>query len=110
MTSIALLLYFAGVVNKLTVLCSLSMIFLGLIITVWWIIYGTEHERDKSVRKPSKKLYVFFVCLTLLICFIPSERSLNLLAGTEAASIVVQSEPAQKIINKVINAIDEHIK
>lgn len=99
--TVTLFVYLAGLVNHLSyflLMLSASLAFFSLPHTVIALEGASADKR--VVRALSASVFVFF-----LRVFIPSEKTMYLMAGTYAAERVAQSPEGQEIGDKVLAVI-----
>lgn len=117
---LALFVYFAGIVSKLsTMLVITSLIGLAGIVIYLIVVGGilssyTNRGPDKKTFSdyfPNlRKLIIGVFCLGVVTAMIPSEKTMYLMLAGYTTQQVVQSETGDKVV-KVINAkLDEYLE
>ena len=113
MNKLSILLYLAAALGDLKNLFLVFMIITGLSILLWWLIkmiHYSEHYSRSLMSCPWKITYVLFVLFGIIFCIVPSQTTVYMIAGSEAANTVVDSEIGHKLLKGIEVAIDNYTK
>jgi hypothetical protein len=104
---LALIVYFAGVVSSLNLALAVTLSFGSILVGV----YSAWHVTDNPEGIPFKKWPI--VSLVVLLLFLPSERTMWLMAGAYGTQSVIESQVGQdmkKLIElKVKGLVEEEL-
>jgi len=121
MTDISWLIYLMGVLANLSIFfqiflfISISLIFLSLI--VFCVVSNDQSkteeerlsiaERGFSVMKYSS---VVAVLLGFILIFLPSERTVMLIAASEVSQIIINSDTTKEILNPTVRYLNKELE
>lgn len=108
--SIEWFIYLADIscgVKELFGVVSLCGVLLGGI--GWLVGSAVPEEIPEHLAKLSKKAVVVFVILGFITAFIPSQRTIYMMAGAHYGMEALQSETAQKVAKLLNGKLDEEL-
>lgn len=111
MNSLSWMLYASDALPSLAAAARLSAI-LGLVGLGFWafIAAGMNAEPCSSkIPTPKPKWAVWLMAVLLAFCLIPGERTILLIAASEAAETYVSSETGKAMMDKLNAAIDAQL-
>ena len=110
MTFAILMIYLAGVsntVHDLSIFTTVGMI-VGLVILIGvWSNDDPDEETVIELKKWIKRLFVGFAASVFVLVFVPSEKTLYMLAGADVAGQV--ADKASPVLNKTLELIEQKL-
>ena len=105
---LALLVWFAGVVGKLSGL----FIFVSVILTIVFVLgfMAWKIDDDNCIIKHGKCILFTITFLTLLSILLPNEKTVYLMAGAYATQKIAENGRVQKIGSDVLGVIEDKLK
>lgn len=108
---LAWLVYGINVVSSLNtaigISAFISILVLGICSIAWFICAINDYSDDaKATFKVWKIIAWITIPLTLLSCFVPSERTMYTMVGAYAAEKVAQDPKVQQLSGKVLAIIE----
>lgn len=121
MNSLTLLLYGINVLQNISVFINVGIVITGitlaLLASINHIMIGSNNEYTRKENKTSHtvafKVYrpylILFVALGIVNTFVPSERTIYLMAASEVGQRVVQSEKVSGIFDPTIDTLKNFV-
>lgn len=105
---LTLLVYLANVVENLGT--ALGFVFIGLLLSLIPIgIYTAETDNTEKGRDCAKTVVTWMLGILFVLVFIPSERTMWVMAGAYATQQVAESKEASVIFDKVNQVIHQKL-
>ena len=104
---LALFVYFAGIVSKLSGLFVFIAIASGIsgLICLAAVLF----DNDKSYQKSVYICLTTWLCSALIATLLPSEKTMYLMAGAYTTQAVAQSTVGQKTVELIEQKLDEEL-
>lgn len=113
MNSLSYLIYFAEVVGNARIFLKISTFAFLVVFVVYWVIASVHNHDNRELRynkgeeKDPKKFLPLGICgavFALLLVFVPTQKTVYLIAGSELGETVITS-PEMKEIYTDLRAI-----
>ncbi len=119
MNDLSLIIYLISVISKLggalEFLIIAIMVAGGLLALPSLIVYAEEYDDDEKQKKGLlfldiyKKTGITLCCLFLVNSFLPSERTMYLMAASELGEEVINTEEFDKVKTIINKKLDEYL-
>lgn len=108
--SLVTALYMIDLISRVNIGLRILTFLVGLILFICFIAYFHIEKEDfkvKLAKKLAKKLVIAFLCLVIAIFFIPSERTVYLMASSHYMTQTGIPEKVLKVLNEKLDKIIE---
>ena len=119
MNDLSLIIYLISVISKLGGALEFLIIVIivagGLLAIPSLIVYAEEYDDDEKQKKGLlfldiyKKTGITLCCLFLVNSFLPSERTMYLMAASELGEEVINTEEFDKVKTIINKKLDEYL-
>ncbi len=119
MNDLSLIIYLISVISKLggalEFLIIAIMVAGGLLAIPSLIVYAEEYDDDEKQKKGLlfldiyKKTGITLCCLFLVNSFLPSERTMYLMAASELGEEIINTEEFNKVKTIINKKLDEYL-
>lgn len=119
MNDLSLIIYLISVISKLggalEFLIIAIMVAGGLLALPSLIVYAEEYDDDEKQKKGLlfldiyKKTGITLCCLFLVNSFLPSERTMYLMAASELGEEIINTEEFNKVKTIINKKLDEYL-
>lgn len=117
MNSLSWLIYVADIVGNIKVIGALIIIMM-IASSIMFLMsfpwesdcYGDDVELPRRARKISAKVFILCIIGTILSIFIPSSKTIWLIAGSEIGENVLAKPETQEVLGDVYTIIQSKVK
>lgn len=118
MNSLSVLIYFAGVAPAISEAIGGILVVGGIALVIWWVVIFahndgcfTSEEWSYSCVKRASIGYAIALCVLLpLRAFIPSEKTLYMIAGSEIGEVIVKDEATKEVVGQMKDTVIAKLK
>lgn len=132
MNSLSWLIYFAGVVNSFSNVLLMVSVFMAIATCIFWVARGVtagnlkeydyptsdrpegtpDYKGWVSIAKITKQRWLYFtmVFIWIAVTLIPTEKTLYIIAASEAGEMIVTTPEAKELFDGVHKVIKQNLE
>lgn len=118
MNDLSMLFYLASVLPELSRALGGLLFCYGVMLIIWWVILGIHNgDSPKSQQWPislaKKASIIFAIALGVLLplkSFLPSERSLYMIAGSQIGEVVIKDDETREVFLQMKDTLLSQLK